>query len=252
MALRTRRRFLRDRWSASRRGERVLQFLRSARLQGLENRHATADQGGLSLPDRDYYFKIDQKSVELRDQFEKHVAKTFELYGESPEKAAADAKTVMKVETDLVKVSLDSTDQRDPNKNYHKMNVSELQKLTPAFAWNQYFTTIQSPSFDSLNVAVPDFVKGMNQVVTSNDLDTVKTYLRWQTVPPPPRFCPGIRRGRLQFLRQDPEGSQGTSSALEALCAVRPIAISARHWARLTWPRRSLPKPRRAPESHGV
>ncbi len=143
---------------------------------------ATADQGGLSLPDKDYYFKTDAKSVELREKFEKHVAKTFELYGESPEKAAADAKTVMKVETDLAKVSLDRTEQRDPEKNYHKMEVSELQKITPAFAWNQYFTTIQSPSFTSLNVAVPDFVKGMNQVLTSDDLDTVKTYLRWQTL----------------------------------------------------------------------
>ena len=143
---------------------------------------ATADQGGLSLPDRDYYFKTDAKSVELREKFEKHVAKSFELYGESPEKAAADAKAVMKVETDLAKVSLDPTEQRDPEKNYHKMDVSELQKITPAFAWTQYFTTIQSPSFASLNVAVPEFMKGMNQVVTSNDLDTVKTYLRWQTL----------------------------------------------------------------------
>ena len=114
---------------------------------------ATADQGGLSLPDRDYYFKTDAKSVELREKLEKHVAKMFELYGESPAKAAADAKTVMKVETDLAKVSLDRTEQRDPTKVYHKMSVADLQKLSPAFTWNQYFSTIQSPSFDSLNVA---------------------------------------------------------------------------------------------------
>jgi putative endopeptidase len=143
---------------------------------------ATAEQGGLSLPDKDYYFKTDAKSVELREKLEKHIAKMFELYGEPAAKAAADAKTVMKVETDLAKVSLDRTEQRDPTKIYHKMSVADLQKTTPAFAWNQYFTTIQSPSFDSLNVAMPDFVKGMNQLISSNDLETVKTYLRWQTL----------------------------------------------------------------------
>ncbi len=143
---------------------------------------ATADQGGLSLPDRDYYFKTDAKSVETREKLEKHVAKTFELYGEPPAKAAADAKIVMKVETDLAKVSLDRTQQRDPTNIYHKMGVADLQKLSPAFSWNQYFTTVDSPKFDSLNVSEPDFVKGMNQVIADNDLDTVKTYLRWQTI----------------------------------------------------------------------
>jgi len=143
---------------------------------------ATADQGGLSLPDRDYYFKTDAKSVELREKLEKHIAKTFELYGESPAKAAADARTVMKVETALAKVSLDRTEQRDPTKVYHKMSAADLQKLSPAFDWNQYFTTIQPPSFDSVNVGEPDFVKGMNELIVGNDLDTVKTYLRWQTL----------------------------------------------------------------------
>ena len=143
---------------------------------------ATAEQGGLSLPDRDYYFKTDQKSVELREQLEKHIAKMFELYGEPAAKAAAEAKSVMKVETDLAKVSLDRTEQRDPTKIYHKMTTAELQRLSPAFSWNQYFTTIQSPSFDSLNVAMPDFVKGMDQLIAGNDLETVKTYLRWQTL----------------------------------------------------------------------
>jgi putative endopeptidase len=143
---------------------------------------ATADQGGLSLPDRDYYFKTDAKSVETREKLEKHIAKTFELYGESPAQAAADAKTVMKLETALAKVSLDRTEQRDPTKVYHKMSKADLQQLSPAFTWNQYFATVQPPSFENLNVAVPDFVKGMNQVIAGSDLETVKVYLRWQTL----------------------------------------------------------------------
>jgi putative endopeptidase len=143
---------------------------------------ASADQGGLSLPDRDYYFKTDAKSVETREKLEKHIAKTLELYGEPAAKAAADAKIVMKVETDLAKVSLDRTQQRDPTNIYHKMSVTDLQKLSPAFSWNQYFTTVESPKFDSLNVSEPDFVKGMNQLIADNDLETIKTYLRWQTL----------------------------------------------------------------------
>jgi endothelin-converting enzyme/putative endopeptidase len=143
---------------------------------------ATAGQGGLSLPDRDYYFKDDPKSVETREKLQKHMANMFQLYGESPAQAAADAKTVMKVETDLAKVSLNRTDQRDPQKIYHKMSVADLQKLTPDFAWNQYITSIQAPSFQNVNVAMPDFMKGMNQLLAANDLESVKTYLRWQTL----------------------------------------------------------------------
>ncbi len=143
---------------------------------------AGTDQGGLGLPDRDYYLKTDAKSVELREKYEKHVAKMFELDGESPEKAAADAKTVMKLETDLAKASMDLTERRDPNKVYHKLTVGELQQLSPSFTWNEYFTTIPAPTFTSLDVAVPDFVKGMNKVVADNDLDALKTYMRWQTL----------------------------------------------------------------------
>jgi len=143
---------------------------------------ATADQGGLSLPDRDYYFKDDAKSVDLRQKLVQHIAKTFELYGETPAKAAADAKTVMKIETDLAQGSLNRTDQRDPEKIYHKMSVAELRKITPSFQWNQYFTAIQPPAFDSLNLAVPDFAKSMDKILAANDLDSVKTYLRWQTL----------------------------------------------------------------------
>ena len=88
----------------------------------------------------------------------------------------------MQIETALAKNSLDRTEQRDPEKIYHKMSVADLEKLSPAFQWNQYFTTIQPPTFDSLNVGEPDFVKAMNTIIASNTLDDIKTYLRWQTL----------------------------------------------------------------------
>jgi endothelin-converting enzyme/putative endopeptidase len=143
---------------------------------------AGTDQGGLGLPDRDYYLKSDEKSVALRKAYVEHVTKTFELMGESPAQAAADANTVMTIETALATASMDRVERRDPNKVYHKMTTAQLQELSPAFLWKDYFAAINSPSFTGLDVAVPDFVKGMNQVVASSNLDDLKTYLRWQTV----------------------------------------------------------------------
>jgi endothelin-converting enzyme/putative endopeptidase len=143
---------------------------------------AGTDQGGLGLPDRDYYLKDDAKSAETRKQYEQHVANMFKLAGDSPDKAAAEAKTVLQVETTLAKASLDRTERRDPNKVYHKMTTAQLQELSPAFKWNEYLVAVKSPEFSSLDVSVPEFVKGMNQLLTGTDLETIKTYLRWQTL----------------------------------------------------------------------
>ncbi|MDR3749209.1 MAG: M13 family metallopeptidase [Acidobacteriota bacterium] len=143
---------------------------------------AGTDQGGLGLPDRDYYLKTDDKSVALRKAYELHITNMFKLLGESQDQAAKDAATVMKLETELAKASMDRVERRDPNKVYHKMSTAQLQELSPAFTWKEYFATVGSPSFDSLDVSVPDFVKGMNQVVANSNLDEIKTYLRWQTV----------------------------------------------------------------------
>jgi len=143
---------------------------------------AGADQGGLGLPDRDYYLKTDAKSVELRDAYIGHVTRMFALMGEGPDKAAADAKTVMKLETALAQASMDRVERRDPNNVYHKMTTAQLQELSPAFAWKEYFTALNGPSFSSLDVSVPEFVKGMNQTLQTASLDDLKTYLRWHAV----------------------------------------------------------------------
>jgi len=143
---------------------------------------AGTDQGGLGLPDRDYYLKTDEKSVEMRKAYVAHITKMFELTGEPADKAAADAATVMKLETALATASMDRVERRDPNKTYHKMTVTELQTLSPAFVWKGYFASLQGPSFTSLDVSVPDFVKGMNQMIATTSLDDIKTYLRWQAL----------------------------------------------------------------------
>lgn len=141
-----------------------------------------ADQGGLGLPDRDYYLKQDPKSVELRKQYVAHMRRMFELLGETPQRAAADASTVMDIETALAKGSLDRVERRDPTKVYHKMTVQELAALSPSFAWPKYFEGVHAPPIQGLNVAVPEFFKQMQAVLQQTGLDQWKTYLRWHLV----------------------------------------------------------------------
>jgi putative endopeptidase len=143
---------------------------------------AEVDQGGLGLPDRDYYFKDDPKSLDLRKKYVEHVAKMFVLLGDDEAKAADEAKVVMDIETGLAKGALDQTSRRDPQKIYHKLSDKELAALSPAFSWTVYFAGVGAPQFDSLNVSEPEFIKNMQEVIDAHSLDEWKTYLRWHTV----------------------------------------------------------------------
>jgi putative endopeptidase len=143
---------------------------------------AQADQGGLSLPDRDYYLKTDPKSGELRDKYVEHVQKMFQLLGDPENKAAAKAKAVLNIETELAKGSLDRVSRRDPNKNYHKMTTAQLAELAPSFDWNKYLVERGIPQVKSLNVGVPDFFKRLNETLDKTSLDDWKTYLTWHYV----------------------------------------------------------------------
>ena len=126
---------------------------------------ADADQGGLGLPDRDYYTKDDAKSVELRKQYVAHVQKMFELLGDKPETAAAEAQTVMRIETALAKGSMTRVERRDPKALDHKMTSADLEKISPEFHWPVYFAKVGMPSLDSLNVTAPNFFKTMNEEI---------------------------------------------------------------------------------------
>ncbi len=138
-----------------------------------------ADQGGIGLPDRDYYLKEDPKSVELRKQYVEHVRKVFELAGEPAGKASKDANTVMALETALAKSSMDIVARREPANVYHRMAKQDLITLDPAFVWNKYLVTVDAPPIRSLNVAVPDFFKGLDKLLGNTPLEDIKTYLRW-------------------------------------------------------------------------
>jgi len=143
---------------------------------------AQADQGGLSLPDRDYYLKTDAKSVEQRKAYVEHVTNMFKLLGDSPEKAASEATAVMNIETALAKGAMDRVARREPSNIYHKMTEAEWQALTPSFAWPKFISDIGAPPIAALNVAVPDFFKALDAELKDASLDDLKTYFRWRVV----------------------------------------------------------------------
>jgi putative endopeptidase len=140
------------------------------------------DQGGLGLPDRDYYLKDDEKSLELRKQYLAHVQKMLQLVGDSPANAAAGAASIMKIETELAKGSQDRVTRRDPNAVYHKMTEHELFSLCPFFDWPKYFAATDAPPLDSLNVVVPNFFRQVETTLVKATLDDLKTYLRWHLI----------------------------------------------------------------------
>ncbi|MCI0658638.1 MAG: M13 family metallopeptidase [Acidobacteria bacterium] len=140
---------------------------------------ASSDQGGLGLPDRDYYLQNDEKSKELRRQYQEHLTKTFQLLGDPLDKANAAAKNVMEIETALAKGSLERVKRREPKNLDHTMSRKEFMALAPSFAWDQYFLGIGAPDFQSLNVAVPDFFKGLETQIQDSSLEAWKDYLRW-------------------------------------------------------------------------
>ena len=141
---------------------------------------AIADQGGLGLPDRDYYLRDDAKSVDLRAKYVDHLTRMSALLGVADDQAKASAQQIMTIETALAKNALDAVSRRDPTKVYHKMSNAELQALTPQFPWNRYFTGIGSPPIYALNVAEPEFFKAFQQVLATTPLDQIRAYLRWQ------------------------------------------------------------------------
>lgn len=143
---------------------------------------ALIDQGGITLPDRDYYLKDDAKSVETRQKYLEHAQKMFELAGDKPEVAAAEAKIVLAVETGLAQASMDRTIRRDPKTRDHKMTVADIAAAAPNFDLTVYFADNGSPKFTSLNVGNPDFFKQVNDQLNAVPLEDWKVYLCWKTI----------------------------------------------------------------------
>ena len=140
---------------------------------------AYIDQGGLSLPDRDYYVKDDPDKVEARQHLVEYATELFTLSGQTAQQAAHSADDVLVVETLLAADSMDRTRRRDPKNRDHKMTRDDAAALAPEFYLNQYFTTVGAPNFSEVNVTNPDFFRQVNQVLAALPLETLKTYVTW-------------------------------------------------------------------------
>lgn len=139
-------------------------------------------QGGLGLPDRDYYTKTDEKSKTIRDEYLKHVARMFVLLGDDPAKANTEAQTVMAIETKLAEASLTRVELRDPEKLYHRMTVAQMKDLGTTYDWPAYMQKLGVNQQAPVNVATPEFFKAINQQLTSVPLSDWQTYLRWHLI----------------------------------------------------------------------
>jgi putative endopeptidase len=143
---------------------------------------AQLHQGGLGLPDRDYYTKDDEKSKEIRKEYLAHVQKMLQLAGDDAATAEAAAKTVLAIETRLANASMTRVQRRDPNATYHRMSVGDLADLAPGFDWKAYFAAIGRPQPGPVNVAQPEFFREVSAMMRDIPLADWKTYLRSQTV----------------------------------------------------------------------
>jgi putative endopeptidase len=139
-------------------------------------------QGGLSLPDRDYYIVDNQHFQEIRQEYVAHVTKMLTLAGDSPDMAAKEASQVMEIETSLAKASTSRTDLRQPENHYHIYTLADFQKLAPDFDFSIYFSDVKIGHFDTLNVATPNFFKEVNTLMASEPIDAWKSYFRWHVI----------------------------------------------------------------------
>jgi len=157
----------------------LFNFYTSSDLHNANMVIAYIDQGGLTLPDRDYYIKDDAHMVEIRQRFKDYATQVFTLAGQSPEQAKASAETVLRIETELAKAAMDRTARRDPKTRDHKMSRDEAASMAPNFHLAQYFSDMKTAAISELNVSNPDFFKQANALLESESLDAWKTYVSW-------------------------------------------------------------------------
>jgi putative endopeptidase len=138
--------------------------------------------GGLGLPERDFYTRTDPKSVEQRQKYVQHVTNMLKLLGEQEAQARKDADAILALETRLAKASLTITEQRDPQNLNHPMPLAELGKITTHFNMEVYLKELQVPAITMTNVSEPKFFTEFNHILADVDLETIRTYLRWQFI----------------------------------------------------------------------
>src|ERR1700733_13086252 len=159
--------------------EALFNFYSRSDLHNADQVISYLDQGGLSLPDRDYYIKNDARMTEMRKHLVEYVTQMFVLAGQSPAQASDSAQTVLRIETALAQDSMDRTVRRDPHTRDHKMTRDAAVALAPNFHLDEYFVAIGAPRFSELNVSNPEFFQKVNGVVAAESLDSLKIYVSW-------------------------------------------------------------------------
>ncbi|MBK7571887.1 MAG: M13 family metallopeptidase [Bacteroidetes bacterium] len=140
-------------------------------------------QGGLSLPDRDFYISKDARSENIRSEFLKHMVNMFKLYGMDEATSTKYANVVMRIETALAKASMTRVELRDPFKTYNKVTIADLNKLTPSIRWDVMMNDLEIKSgYDYLVLGQPEFMKELENQVKTNSVDDWKIYLKWNVL----------------------------------------------------------------------
>ena len=147
-----------------------------------ENVIALLYQGGLGLPDRDYYLSNDDRSKEIRQEYVKHISKTFELAGAAKEQADKDAQQIMALETKLATASSTRLELRDPIKNYNKTDLEGLKKMAPKFDWEQYFAAVGLKATNEINVGQTKFFTEMAKLIPATPITQWQLYLKWHLI----------------------------------------------------------------------
>jgi putative endopeptidase len=143
---------------------------------------AALDQSGMGMPAREFYLNDDAKSKEIRTNYVTHITKMLELSGESEAQAAEDAQAVLTIETGLAKAAMDIVARRDPKNQDNKMTLQQVQALTPAFNWSNYFAAMHAPSSPEYIVLAPDFFRGIDKLIDSQSVEQWRAYLRYSTL----------------------------------------------------------------------
>jgi endothelin-converting enzyme/putative endopeptidase len=144
--------------------------------------NAAIAQGGLTLPNKDYYTRDDEKAKTLREQLVAHIGKMFALAGEPDFKAQADAQAEMDIEMQLAKASRRPEELRDPLKNYNLMTIASLSALSPDFDWTGFMRAVNAPAVTKVDVNQPEFVKGLAEILANAAPEALKAYLRWNVI----------------------------------------------------------------------
>ena len=140
------------------------------------------DQGGLGLPDRDYYLEDTNRSKEIRKEYVKHIVKMFQLIGLNKDIATQNSLAIMDIETSMARASMSRLKRRNPNNLDHKMTMKELTDLTPNLNWKRYFSQIGLEKIDELNIASPKFISEINNMISEVSIDDWKIYLQWNLI----------------------------------------------------------------------